>query len=181
MSINLAILWHMHQPYYYDPLKNKFMLPWVRLHATKDYLDMLLILKKFPELKITFNLVPSLLKQLKEYENGATDIFFEHTIIPAEELNEEQKVFILENFFLANWKNMIYPFKRYRELLEKRGKIYGDPLKISKKFTPQEFRDIQVLFNLVWIDPLHREKDFFLKELQNKEANFTEEEKKTPS
>ncbi len=178
MSINLAILWHMHQPYYYDPLKNKFMLPWVRLHAIKDYLDMLLILKKFPELKLTFNVVPSLLKQLKEYESGMTDIFFEYSIIPAEELNEEQRVFILENFFLANWKTMIYPFKRYRELLEKRGKIYGDPLKISKKFTAQELRDIQVLFNLVWIDPMHREKDFFLKELQKKEANFTEEEKK---
>ncbi|MCS7214580.1 MAG: glycoside hydrolase family 57 protein [Thermodesulfovibrio sp.] len=178
MSLNLAILWHMHQPYYYDPLKNKFMLPWVRLHATKDYLDMLLILKKFPELKITFNLVPSLLKQLIEYEKGVTDIFFEHSIIPAEELNDEQKAFILENFFLANWKTMIYPFPRYRQLLEKRGKIYGDPIKISKKFTPQEFRDIQVFFNLVWIDPLHREKDDFLRELQKKQLNFTEEEKK---
>jgi len=60
----------------------------------------LLIVKKFPEIKVTFNLVPSLLKQLKEYENGSTDIFIEHTIIPAEELSEEQKAFILENFFL---------------------------------------------------------------------------------
>ncbi|MEN2994673.1 MAG: glycoside hydrolase family 57 protein [Thermodesulfovibrio sp.] len=178
MTISLAILWHMHQPYYYDPLKNKFMLPWVRLHATKDYLDMLLILEKFPKIKLTFNLVPSLLKQLKEYENGATDIFFEYSIIPAEELNEDQKAFILENFFLANWKTMIYPFKRYRQLLEKRGKIYDDPFKISKKFTSQEFRDIQVLFNLVWIDPIHRERDPFLKELEKKESNFTEEEKK---
>lgn len=69
------------------------MLPWVRLHATKDYLDMVLILKKFPEVKVNFNIVPSLLKQLKEYENGATDIFFEYSIIPAEELNEEQRAF----------------------------------------------------------------------------------------
>lgn len=177
MSINLAILWHMHQPYYYDPLKNKFMLPWVRLHATKDYLDMLLIVKKFPEVKVTFNLVPSLLKQLKEYENGSTDIFIEHTIIPAEELSEEQKAFILENFFLANWKNMVYIFPRYRELLEKRGKVYADPKKLSKKFTPQEMRDLQVFFNLVWIDPLHRKEDPFLNDLQQKGKNFTEEEK----
>jgi len=178
MSISLAILWHMHQPYYYDPLKNKFMLPWVRLHATKDYLDMLLILKNFPEVKVSFNLVPSLLKQLKEYESGLTDIFFEHSIIPAEELNEEQKIFILENFFLANWKTMVEPFPRYKELLGKRGKIYGDPSKLLKKFTSQEIRDLQVLFNLVWIDPLHRQKDPFLKELQQKGDNFTEEEKR---
>lgn len=168
MSISLAILWHMHQPYYYDPLKNKFMLPWVRLHATKDYLDMVLILKKFPEVKVNFNIVPSLLKQLKEYETGATDIFFEYSIIPAEELNEEQRAFLVENFFLANWKTMIEPFPRYKELLEKRGKIYGDPVKLSKKFTAQELRDLQVLFNLVWMDPLHREADPFLRELQKK-------------
>ncbi|WP_353684835.1 glycoside hydrolase family 57 protein [Thermodesulfovibrio sp. 3907-1M] len=178
MSINLAILWHMHQPYYYDPLKNKFILPWVRLHATKDYLDMLLILKKFPEIRVSFNLVPSLLKQLKEYEAGTTDIFFEYSLVPAEELNEEQRAFILENFFLANWKTMVEAFPRYKELLEKRGKIYGDPLKLSKKFNAQELRDLQVLFNLVWIDPLHRQRDPFLKELDRKGENFTEEEKR---
>ncbi len=177
MSINIAILWHMHQPYYYDPLKNKFMLPWVRLHATKDYLDMLLILKKFPEIKVTFNLVPSLLKQIREYEQGVTDIFFEHSLIRAEDLTLEQRVFILDNFFLANWETMIRPFPRYRELLEKRGKTYGDLESIAKKFTSQEIRDIQLLFNLVWIDPLHREEDSLLKDIQKKGMNFSEEEK----
>lgn len=177
MSINLAILWHMHQPYYFDPLKNKFILPWVRLHATKDYLDMLLILEEFQDVKVTFNVVPSLLKQIREYENGATDLFMEITLIPAEELKDEQKIFILENFFLANWQTMIYPFPRYRELLEKRGKSYGDLSKTIKKFTTQEFRDLQVLFNLVWIDPLHRENDKFLKELERKGREYTEEEK----
>ncbi|MEN2986270.1 MAG: glycoside hydrolase family 57 protein, partial [Thermodesulfovibrionaceae bacterium] len=178
MSINLAILWHMHQPYYFDPIKGKFMLPWVRLHATKDYLDMLLILKEFPEVKVTFNLVPSLIKQLKEYEKGSTDIFLEYTLIPADELTEEQRIFILENFFLANWKTMIEPFPRYRQLLEKRGRSFGDLAKRLKEFSPQDFRDLQLLFNLVWIDPLHRDKDPFLKDLIKKGENFTEEEKK---
>jgi len=177
MSINLAILWHMHQPYYFDPVKNKFMLPWVRLHATKDYLDMLVILKEFPDVKVNFNIVPSLLKQLVEYENGATDIFLEHTIVSAEELDEEQKVFILDNFFLANWKTMVESFPRYKELLEKRGKTCTDLKKRAKIFTAQELRDIQVLFNLAWIDPLHRQNDAFLRELTEKGSNFTEKEK----
>lgn len=177
MSIKIAILWHMHQPYYYDPLKKKFMLPWVRLHGTKDYLDMLLILKKFPEVKVTFNIVPSLLKQIIEYEKGATDIFFEYSLIPAEDLNLEQITFILENFFLANWDTMVKQFPRYTELLEKRGRSYGDLEKIVKKFNHQDIRDLQVLFNLAWIDPLHRKEDKFLNELQKKGRNFTEEEK----
>ncbi len=175
--IYLAILWHMHQPYYFDPLKKKFLLPWVRLHGTKDYLDMMLILKDFPEVKATFNVVPSLLKQIIEYENGTTDIFYDYSLIPAEELNQKQIAFILENFFLANWDTMIKKFPRYAELLEKRGRIYGDMEKIAKKFTTQDIRDLQVLFNLVWIDPLHRDRDPELKKIEKKGKNFTEDEK----
>lgn len=177
MSINLAILWHMHQPYYYDPLKNKFMLPWVRLHATKDYLDMLLILKNFPDVKVTFNVVPSLIKQLIDYERGKTDIFFEYSVIRAEDLSLEQKIFILENFFLANWDTMIKPFPRYFELLEKRGRSYGNLEKIVNRFSSQDIRDLQVLFNLAWIDPLHRIKDNVLKDIEKKGRSFTDDEK----
>lgn len=177
MSINVAILWHMHQPYYFDPIKNKFALPWVRLHATKDYLDMLLLIEEFPSIKVTFNLVPSLLKQLQEYEKGATDIFMEYSLINANDLTEDQKFYILENFFLANWNNMIYSFPRYKELLEKRGRTYGDISKVIKKFTTQDFRDLQVLFNLAWIDPMLRKQDEFLRELEKKGEEFTEDEK----
>ncbi len=54
-----------------------YRLPWVRLHATKDYLDMIEILTDFPDIKQTFNLTPSLLEQLIDYtENNATDYFF---------------------------------------------------------------------------------------------------------
>ena len=58
------ILWHMHQPYYKDVNNQQYLMPWVRLHATKDYLDMPLIAAEQPNLKITFNMVPSLLEQV---------------------------------------------------------------------------------------------------------------------
>ena len=57
----------MHQPYYKDPFTGVYRLPWVRLHGTKDYLDMAEILDDFPDIKQTFNLVPSLLLQLNDY------------------------------------------------------------------------------------------------------------------
>ena len=59
-AIYVSFLWHMHQPYYKDPSTGRYTLPWVRLHGTKDYLDMLEILKDFPAIRQTFNLVPSL-------------------------------------------------------------------------------------------------------------------------
>jgi alpha-amylase/alpha-mannosidase (GH57 family) len=74
--LHVVFLWHMHQPFYKDPMTGHYRLPWVRLHGTKDYLDMVEILDEFPAIKQNFNLVPSLLEQLTDYcEKGATDIY----------------------------------------------------------------------------------------------------------
>ena len=49
---HVAILWHMHQPPYRDPLDGTHVLPWVRLHAIKDYLGMVEILEETPEVRV---------------------------------------------------------------------------------------------------------------------------------
>ena len=72
-SVSLALVWHQHQPYYPDDVAGENPMPWVRLHATKDYLGMALHLGEVPEFKCTINLVPSLLTQLEGYVEGATD------------------------------------------------------------------------------------------------------------
>ena len=54
----VMILWHMHQPYYKDINNQEYLMPWVRLHATKDYLDMPMLASEYPGLRITFNMVP---------------------------------------------------------------------------------------------------------------------------
>ena len=36
----VAILWHMHQPYYEDLATGEHVLPWVRMHGLKDYYGM---------------------------------------------------------------------------------------------------------------------------------------------
>ena len=66
----VAILWHMHQPYYEDLVTHEHILPWVRLHALKDYWGMVQILAETPEVHVTFNLVPSLLDQIEAYVSG---------------------------------------------------------------------------------------------------------------
>ena len=68
--LKIAILWHQHQPYY--KVENEFILPWVRLHGIKDYLDLAELLNEFPDIKQTFNLVPSLMLQIEEYIAGTT-------------------------------------------------------------------------------------------------------------
>ena len=38
----LVFLWHMHQPYYKDCLRNAYLMPWVRLHAHGDLTNLAL-------------------------------------------------------------------------------------------------------------------------------------------
>src|SRR5215467_6249514 len=101
--LSILFLWHQHQPYYKDPLSNRFELPWVRLHATKDYYDMVALLEEFPKIRANFNLVPSLLTQLDDYAQGkAHDKFLGLTQKAASELSFEDRQFMLQSFFMAN-------------------------------------------------------------------------------
>ena len=73
-AVRVGFLWHMHQPPYRDPLTGRSVLPWVRLHALKDYLGMVKLVEETPDVHVTFNLVPSLLDQIEAYARGeATD------------------------------------------------------------------------------------------------------------
>ena len=67
-----AIVWHFHQPIYKDPANGEYILPWVNLHATKNYHPMGELVREsgFP---CTFNFVPCLLEQLQEYSLGTAD------------------------------------------------------------------------------------------------------------
>ena len=83
----VAILWHMHQPFYEDLATHDHILPWVRLHALKDYYGMVALLREFPDAKVTFNLVPSLLVQLEAFAEGrARDRHLELSLKPAADL-----------------------------------------------------------------------------------------------
>ncbi len=117
--LKLAILWHMHQPNYQEPGSNRMVLPWVRLHATKDYLDMLLTVGEHENVRVTFNLVPSLLDQLQMYVDGGSDPHLDLSRLRAEDMTPSQKADLLENFFAANLSHMIEPHRRYHELFRK--------------------------------------------------------------
>lgn len=156
-------------------------MPWVRLHATKDYLDMLQRLDATPSIHQTFNMVPSLVDQLEEYLPPAnrSDEFLDHSRRPAAALSSEEQRFLLRWFFLASPDRMIRPFPRYHDLLMKRGVQADEEAwpRIQKRFHVQDYLDLQVWFNLVWIDPWLRAQDQNLMQLTTKGAQFTEEEK----
>jgi alpha-amylase/alpha-mannosidase (GH57 family) len=164
----LSIIWHQHQPLYFkDPETGVYQKPWVRLHAAKDYVDMAAILENYPGIKATFNLTPSLLRQLQDLEAGAADLYQVYTEIPADELSDEQKAFIQARFFDINPK-IIARFPRYQEIADDRANW--------ENWDVGTWRDLQVLFNLAWTDP-----DWLAQEplagLVAKERDYAEEDK----
>lgn len=176
----VAFLWHMHQPYYKDLMTGNYFMPWVRLHAAKDYVDMVLLLDEFPDIRMTVNLVPSLLEQVLDYvENNATDVIWDLSIADPATLSESEKCVILERFFHAQFDNMIRPYPRYKELYERRGwaRSQEELRSVVRLYSDQAIRDLQVWYNLVWIDPLFVESDARLQELFIKGRNFSEEDK----
>jgi alpha-amylase/alpha-mannosidase (GH57 family) len=170
--VKLALLWHMHQPYYEDRASGEHILPWARLHATKDYLGMVAILDEFPTLRVTFNLVPSLLVQIDAFASErAKDRHLFIGLKAADLLTDEERRFLVANGFHAPVERAIRPYPRYAELYERRAR--------PETFTPQELRDLQVWHKLVWMDPDWLRADPRLETLGAKGRDFTESDKET--
>lgn len=176
LYVNLT--WHQHQPLYYKDEDGVYSRPWVRTHATKDYVDMAEMIAQEPGMRATINLTPSLLLQIEDYvNNGAKDLYWVLAEVPAAELTDEQKTFILERFFDANWDHIIAVHPRYQELLELRGGT--DAAAIANALTSyseQDFRDLQIWFNLAWVDPDYLAAEPF-DALVEKGRDFSEEDK----
>jgi alpha-amylase/alpha-mannosidase (GH57 family) len=179
-QISLAFYWHMHQPYYYNPLTKQSVMPWVRMHAAMGYYDLISILEDFPAIRQTFNYVPSLLKQIEGYAKGeVSDLFLEHTAKEASELSPEEKRFILWNFFMVNWDTRLMRHLRYKELLYKRGtKIPESSIPdVVDRFTDRDMRDLQVWFNLAWFGFRACARYPELCEMKERGSGFTEADK----
>jgi len=158
-ALRVIILWHQHQPYYKDLVTGEYRLPWVRLHALKDYYGMVKLLDEFPNVHQTFNLVPSLVVQIEDYVAGtARDPFLQVAAKPAKELTSDERRFALQYLFQANPVNMIGRYPRYRELWERFRGAGDSPQRAEKYFQPQDFTDLQTLSQIAWFD------EFFLEE-----------------
>jgi alpha-amylase/alpha-mannosidase (GH57 family) len=170
MMTKLAILWHMHQPYYEDLATGGHILPWVRLHAIKDYWGMAAMLEEFPRVRVTFNLVPSLIKQVQAFaENRAQDRHLALGLKPAADLTPEEARWMVANGFHAPYGRMIGPHPRYAELHARRAE--------RRAFSEDDLRDLQVWHKLAWMDPDLLATDSRLRGLVARNAGYGEADK----
>lgn len=178
--LQVTFVWHMHQPCYKDPLTGEYDLPWTYLHAVKDYYDMAAIVEETDGAGAVFNLVPSLLEQIRDYANGtAVDPFLLHGRMEPSAMTPENRRFVLDNFFSANRERMIEPYPRYLELLYLAGNgsrnATDDRL---RQFGDQEILDLQVWFFLAWTGEAARRRRPEVRRLIEKGRNFSADDKR---
>ncbi|MBI3209100.1 MAG: glycoside hydrolase [Candidatus Solibacter usitatus] len=170
----LCFVWHMHQPCYKDLVTGEYHMPWTRMHALKDYFGMVKILKDFPGVRQTFNLVPSLVMQIEEYASGvAADPFLRAALKPAEELEEQEKHFLLRYFFQANETHLIGRYPRYAELWNAWNTAGHNLQRCRNFFNTQAFRDLQILSQIAWFDEEFLAHDGEIAALVNKGRDYS--------
>ena len=178
--MNVVLLWHLHQPYYVNPLTRTAMMPWVRLHSVKGYLDMIDLVTGHAGVRVNFNFTPVLVRQIEELVRGEVrDLWEQWSRCPAAELDEQQQRGILENFFKINAQTLIRPYPRYAELWQQRGTGWHPERMagVQSTFDEQDYRDLQTWYNLAWCGHAAERRFPRLTELKKKGASFTEEEK----
>jgi alpha-amylase/alpha-mannosidase (GH57 family) len=174
--VHLVLLWHMHQPQYRDPTTHRYILPWTRLHALKDYWGMVRVLENFPSVHATFNVVPSLAMQIEEYASGNfKDPWFDVAFKAATELSGVDKHEILQRAFQLNHERLMSRWPRFVELFEWSQKLGAE--RAPEQFSVRDWRDLQVLSQLAWMDEEYLVQDPVVAGLARKGSNFSEQDR----
>jgi alpha-amylase/alpha-mannosidase (GH57 family) len=168
-NANVVFLLHMHQPQYVEPRSGRALLPWVRLHGARGYLNVARLLYEHEAVRLTVNFVPSLVQQLAEVASGAPGTEDEWLRIALlEGWNDAERAFAVERFFSLNWDRGVRTRPRYLELLDQRER--------KQPFSDADVRDLTVLFNLGWLGFAARQNDREIAELEHKGRGYTRDD-----
>jgi len=154
-KLYVVFLWHMHQPPYVLP-NGTALAPWPRLWVTKGYYPMV-ALALAEHAHVTFDFTPTLLEQIEMVAEGKyDDPYLQASEANPYSLSDAQKLFILERFFDAA-PIQIERYPRYYCLYQE-VRQNGVQWALSA-FTPQDYLDLQTLFNLAWYNAYILERD----------------------
>ncbi|KAA3622176.1 MAG: glycoside hydrolase, partial [Proteobacteria bacterium] len=153
-KMKLVLCWHMHQPWYRESQGGNYQLPWVYLHAIKDYVDMAASLEANPAMRAVVNFTPVLLEQIDDYarkldgwlESGTSmsepllDLLGGVEQVPCD---ADDRARLLRACTRANAHTMIDVHPVYRELLDYTQADGGAPrYELLSYLGPQYFLDL---------------------------------------
>ncbi len=159
----------MHQPWYRQGLNGSYHLPWVYLHAIKDYADMAWHLERNPNMRCVVNFAPVLLEQLDDYAQSL-QLLLEHGAPSPEPLlnylsgvspipdDIEPRKHLLLACRRANESTMILPYPEFSALLSASDAVvdrHGDAG--LGDLSQQHFLDLLTWYHLSWCGASLRE------------------------
>ncbi|AKH36626.1 MULTISPECIES: glycoside hydrolase family 57 protein [Nitrosomonas] len=177
--LNLVLLWHMHQPDYRDRDTGEFLLPWVYLHAIKDYTDMAHHLEQHPCVKAIVNFVPILLDQLEDYAQQFTQKKIRDPLLrllATPDLNMitvNERASILNSCFQSNHATMLKPYPAYQHLREVYDMLKGQGDKDLIYVSGQYLADLLTWYHLAWMGESVRRSHEFVVKLMTQGKNFS--------
>jgi alpha-amylase/alpha-mannosidase (GH57 family) len=178
-GVDLVLLWHMHQPDYRDRARGEFALPWVYLHAIKDYTDMAAHLERHPRVRAVVNFVPILLEQIEDYalqiERGELrDPLLRLLAAPdLDALATGERRYLLEICARANYGHMIAPFPHYKRLLDLGQMAVAAGDAGCRHLSGAYFSDLVTWYHLAWTGETERRAQPLLAELMAKAEGYT--------
>ena len=164
--MKVCFLWHMHQPDYRNK-EGVMQMPWVFLHAIKDYYDMPWMLSRYENLKATFNITPTLIEQLSlYYESPAKyDKFLSLWASDPQGLLEKERKWLIKICKSSQYETMVQGVSRYEEL------YYHD------HHNNQELVDLEVLFLLSWCGVYLKTHNELVRSLTSKKRDYNKQDK----
>ena len=169
----------MHQPDYRHPETGHFVLPWVLLHAIKDYADMASHLERHPGIRCTVNFVPVLLDQIEDYcaqlaTNEWRDPLLRIAAHPEPDaLTAEDRDWLLDMAFRCHAPTMLEPFAPYRRLRDLLAFVKVQDANALSYLSGHYYADLATWFLLAWTGESLRRDGQVVPELMAKGDAFT--------
>lgn len=187
-KIKVVLCWHMHQPHYRDGLDGCYRLPWVYLHAMKDYTDMIAYLEACSDARVVVNFAPVLLEQIDDYAIKMMDWLKTGRSMPDGFLNllagidpipqdlEGRKVLVLacQRAFAPT---MIDPLPAFRHLIDMVRPYSVDSADYDQTLmylNDSFYVDLLVWYHLAWTGASVRKQDKRIDYLMQKQRGFTQ-------
>ncbi len=182
-SLDVVLLWHMHQPDYRDHITKEVLEPWTYLHAIKDYADMAAHLERHPQVRVVVNFTPVLLDQLDAL---AADLIGSRPVEPLarlliepnlEQASEADRLWLLERAFRSNHATMVTPFADY-VALRRIAESFDGALPLAARYLgAQYFADLVTWYHLAWTGETVRRASPLIQRLLAKGHRFSIDER----
>lgn len=187
-KIKLVLCWHMHQPHYRDGMDGEYRLPWVYLHAIKDYTDMVAHLENCPNAKVVVNFAPVLLEQLDDYggqmagwlergqlmQDWLLNIVAGALPIPADVPGRKKIIDACQRCHAPTIIDTLPPFRYLTEIAQNYMHDAQAYEQMLLYLNDGFFRDLLMWYHLAWMGQSLRISDSRIQSLMDKAHGFTE-------